>query len=319
MKNMLLPFILLLATAMSGCKPDAAPLRIVSSPWPGYEPLYLARDMGYLDEKQVVLKELPSSNVTLESFSNGSADIATLTLDETLTLLAQGKKVRILAAMDISNGADAVMAKPSVRTIADLKGKRIAITNIPLGVYMLSRTLDAAKLKANDVTVIPLPEDTHEAAYRQNKVDVAITFEPYKTKIAQAGAHVIFDSSKIPNEVFDLLLVSDETYQSRRNDLCTLTRQWFKTLEYIKTNTAEAQGRMSKRLGMDPVLYRGMMDGLKVPSREENVNLLSGKHPAILESAQKLAHVMQESGLVNVQVDPSVALAPDFLTSCLGL
>lgn len=318
MKKIILPLFLLLA-ALAGCKPEADPLRIVSSPWPGYEPLYLARDLGYLNEKQVVLKELPSANITMESFTNGSADIATLTLDEALALLAQGKKVRILAVMDVSNGADAVMAKPSVKTLADLKGKRIAITNIPLGVYMLSRTLDAAGLKAKDVTVIPLPEDTHEQAYRQNKVDVAITFEPFKTRLAQAGAHVIFDSSKIPDEVFDLLLVSEETYQSRRKDLCTLTQQWFRTLDYVKANTAEAQAKMSKRLGMDPALYQGMMDGLKVPSREENLRLLSGNNPAMLEAAKKLAKVMQDAGLINTPVDPATMMAPDFLSSCLAL
>jgi NitT/TauT family transport system substrate-binding protein len=104
--------ILLLTVSLVGCKPDAEPLRIVSSPWPGYEPLYMTRDLGYLNEKQVVLNELPSSNITYEAFSNGSADIATLTLDETLTLIAQGKKVRVLAVLDVSNGADAVMIKP---------------------------------------------------------------------------------------------------------------------------------------------------------------------------------------------------------------
>jgi hypothetical protein len=59
----------------------------------------------------VQFTELPSSNLTLEAFSNGSADIATLTLGETLTLLAQGRRLRILAVMDISNDADAVMIR----------------------------------------------------------------------------------------------------------------------------------------------------------------------------------------------------------------
>lgn len=319
MRKILLPVILLFAAILPGCKPAPDPLRIVSSPWPGYEPIYLARDLGYLNASQVVLNELPSSNITLESFSNGSADIATLTLDETLTLLSQGKKVRILAVLDVSNGADAVMAKPAVKTLADLKGKRIAIINIPLGVFMLSRTLDAAGLKAKDVTVVLLPEDVHEKAYKQNKIDVAVTFEPFKTRLAQAGAHMLFDSSKIPNEIFDLLIVSEETYQTRRKDLCHVTQQWFRTLDYVQANAKDAKDKMSKRLGMDPGLYQGMMDGLVVPARQENIRLLAGNTPAILQPAKNLAKAMLDAGLIPAAVDPSTALAPEFLPSCLDL
>lgn len=309
--------ILLLTVSLVGCKPDAEPLRIVSSPWPGYEPLYMTRDLGYLNEKQVVLNELPSSNITYEAFSNGSADIATLTLDETLTLIAQGKKVRVLAVLDVSNGADAVMIKPYIKSMADLKGKRIAIINIPLGMFMLSRTLEVAGLGTKDVSVVLLPEDKHEKAYLQNKIDVAITFEPYKTKLANLGAHVIFDSSKIPNEIFDLLVVSEETYQSRRTDLCHVTQQWFRTLEYMKQNSIDAQQRMSKRLGMDVASYQGMMDGLIVPDGSENIRLLSGANPAILQPAIKLKNTMLDAKLLSTDVNIKEALATDFLSSCL--
>lgn len=319
MKKIILPVMLLFCACLCGCKPAAEPLRIVSSPWPGFEPLYLARDLGYWDEKQAILNELPSFNIVLESFSNGSADIATITLDETLTLLSQGKKLRILAAMDVSNGADAVMAKPHVRTLADLKGKRIAVTNIPLGVFMLSRTLDAAGLQAKDVTVVVLPEDKHEKAYLQNKIDAAITFDPVRTRLAQAGAVVLFDSSRMPNEIFDLLVVTEEAYQTRQQELCHITRQWFRALDYVQANPQEAQQRMSKRMGMDPALYQGMMRGLVVPMRDENVRLLSGSNPSLLKPANNLARAMLAAKLLPAPVDLAAALAPEFISSCLDL
>jgi NitT/TauT family transport system substrate-binding protein len=201
--------------------------------------------------------------------------------------------------------------------MADLKGKRIAIINIPLGMFMLSRTLEVAGLGTKDVSVVLLPEDKHEKAYLQNKIDVAITFEPYKTKLANLGAHVIFDSSKIPNEIFDLLVVSEETYQSRRTDLCHVTQQWFRTLEYMKQNSIDAQQRMSKRLGMDVASYQGMMDGLIVPDGSENIRLLSGANPAILQPAIKLKNTMLDAKLLSTDVNIKEALATDFLSSCL--
>lgn len=308
--------LLVLVAVLAGCQPPREPLRIVSSPWPGYEPLYLARDLGYLDPSSVRLNELPSANITLESFSNGSAEIATLTLDEALSLLDEGKKLRILLVLDSSNGADAVMARPGIKTLADLKGKRIAMENITLGVYMLNRTLDAAGLQYGDVKVIPMPEDKHEKAYLQGKIDAAITMEPHKTRLARAGAHALFDSSRIPNEIFDVMVVREDVYYERREELCGIVRQWFRALDYVRVNPEEAHARMGKRLGMDRETFKAMTNGLVQPSREDNRRLLGGNPPALLASAQRLGAIMQREHLTRDAVDATLSIDPSF-QSCV--
>lgn len=309
-------FLFIVAGLVACSRPPAEPLRIVSSPWPGYEPLYLARDLGYLKDTSVRITELPSSNITIEAFSNGSADVATLTLDEVVTLLAEGRKMRLLLVMDVSNGSDAVVAKGGINSLADLKGKRLGMENIPLGVYILSRVLDVSGLKATDIEIIPLPEDKHEKAYLQGKIDAAITMEPYKTRIVKAGAHVLFDSSKIPNEIFDLVVVREDVYQARRDDLCQLVQQWFRTLDYVQANPKDAAARMGKRLGVDAETFRASMDGLKVPDRQENRRLLGGSSPGLLVPARKLVGVMQREHMIPAAVDIAATIDPGFAT-CL--
>lgn len=299
--------------ALAACTDQSRePLHVASSPWPGYEPLFLARDLGYIDNSRVRLSELPSANITMEAFRNHSIDIASLTLDEALTLLSEGRKLRILLAMDISNGADAVLARPEIRSLPDLKGKRVAITNIPLGIYMLSRTLDAAGLQSTDVKVLPMPEDAHEESYRQGSIDAAITFEPFKSRLVKAGAHVIFDSSKIPSEIFDLLLVDEKVYNTRRDELCELVRQWYRTLDYAQTHPDDAATRMGHRLGVDAREFKNMMGGLMIPTQADNARLLGGKTPAILIPARRLAEVMQREHMLSGPVDISIAIDPDF-------
>ncbi len=316
MKSLIKLALLAVAAFLAGCQPPPEPLRIVSSPWPGYEPLYLARDLGYLKETSVRVTELPSSSINLEAFINGSTDLSTLTLDETLTLLAKGQKLRILLVMDISNGADAVVAKPGIKSLSGLKGKRLGVENIPLGAYILSRILDMSGLKASDINVIPMPEDKHERAYLQDKIDAAITMEPYKTKITKAGAHVLLDSSQIPNEIFDLIVVREDVYQARRDDLCQLTRQWFQTLDYVQANQQDAYTRMGKRLGMDVEAFREAMAGLKVPSRQENQLLLGGNAPTLLVPARRLSELMQHEHMIPGPADVAGSIDPGF-ASCL--
>lgn len=292
------------------------PIRIASSPWPGYEPLYLARDLGFFEGKNVNLFELPSSDITMESFRNHSTDLATLTLDETLELIQDDVPLRILFALDISDGGDAVMATPDIKKLSDIKGKRISITNIPLGQYMLSRLLDKAGLQRSDVEVFPMA-DTHQLDfYKQGKADVVITYDPVKTKLAELGMHVIFDSSDIPNEIFDLLLVHEDIYNKRREELCDIAQQWFRTLDYIKNNKLEASQSISRRLGLKVDQYDEMMTGLIFPGRKENKKLFSGLQPAIVAPAKKLSTIMQANKQLKSNVNISTTLAPDFL-NCL--
>lgn len=308
--------LLMVLIATTGCQPPPEPLRIVSSPWPGYEPLYLARDLGYLQESSVRITELPSSNLNMEAFSNGSTDLSTLTLDETLTLLARGQKLRILLVMDVSNGADAVVAKPEIQSLMELKGKRVGMENIPLGAYILSRVLDMTGLQASDMEIIPMPEDKHEKAYQQGKIDAAITMEPYKTRLTQAGARVLLDSSRIPDEIFDLIVVREDIYQSRREELCAFARQWFRTLDYVQANQQQAYAQMGKRLGMDAEAFRSVMGGLKVPSREDNQRMLGGEIPTLLAPARRLSDIMKAGQMLPGEADIAASIDSSF-TSCM--
>ena len=284
------------------------PLRISSSPWPGYEPLYLAEALGYLKPDGVMVFELPSSDITLESFRNHSSDIATLTLDETLKLLESGVKLRVLAVLDVSNGADAVMAKPHVKTLRDLKGKRIAMLNIPLGAYMLSRTLDAAGLQRSDVQVIPSAESSHEKMYRQGKADAFITFEPFKSKLATMGAHVLFDSSRIPNEVIDLMLVHEDVYLERHDEVCAVAQQWYRTLAYMEQNPEEAAGSIAMRLGQTTAEAQAMFGGIKLVGLEESLQLITGENPGIVPVAARLNEVMLREDQMSQEADIRLAL-----------
>jgi len=316
LKKLNLFFICSLSFLLLSCsEAPREPLRIASSPWPGYEPLYLARDLGYLKEEKVELFELPSADINMESFRNHSADLSTITLDEMMALINDGINLRVVAIMDISHGGDAVLAHSSIKKLSDIKGKRIAIMNIPLGMYMLRRLLDKAGIDRKDVTVFPMSENKQIEFYKQGKADVVITFDPVKTKLEKLGAHVIFDSSQIPNEIFDIMLVHEDVFLKRRDDVCQVVNAWFKSLDYIKEQPEDAAIRMSKRLGVKPEEIPAMMEGIILPTRAENKKILGGDIPALLEPAKRLSEILVKEKMIDRIIDASVAIDTSF-TSC---
>lgn len=304
---------LLLVLLLVACSREpVAPLRLGSNPWPGYEPLYLARDLGYVDERQVRIFELPTANLAVESFRNHSSDVASVTLDEAIGMLHDGTRLRILLVLDSSHGADAVVARPEIRQLSDLKGKRIAITNIPLNMYILTRMLDAAGLSRQDVTVVPMPETRHAQYYREGAADAVITFSPFMAELLKDGAHVIFDSSKIPDEIFDVLVVHEDVYQTRRAELCNFVKQWYRTLDYMQSAPEDARRRISSRLGIDVADYPSAMAGIVIPGRADSEHLLGGAEPRVIAQAQRLMQVMLNEGLLEHPVDVSSMVDPGF-------
>ena len=215
--------------------------------------------------------------------------------------------------MDISHGGDAVMVKPGIKKLSDLKGKRISMVNIPLGLYMLNRMLDKAGLERKDVKVFPMAETQQVKFYEEKKADAFITYDPVKTQLSKLGLNVIFDSSDIPNEIFDLLVVHEDVYQKRFKDICEIGTQWFKTLSYINENSHEAAMYMGKRLGVNVDEYNEMMKGLSVPTLDENKKLLSGTTPGILLPANKLVSIMLSEKQLSKKIDPSIAIDSKFV------
>ncbi|MDH5393876.1 MAG: ABC transporter substrate-binding protein [Gammaproteobacteria bacterium] len=296
-------------------QPEQA-IRIGSSPWPGYEPLYLARELGYFDEEEITLFELPSADITMEAFRNHSVDVASLPLDGILELLNDGARLRMILIMDISNGGDAVLAHPDIKQLADIQGKRIAAVNIPLGLYMVSRLLDKAGLERKDIQLKLMSETEQQAHYSQGLADIVITYDPVKTALQKAGMKVIFDSADIPNEIFDVLVVHEEVYNNRRKAVCGVVNQWFKTLAYMQENPAAARAKMSLRLGVSETDFQNMMTGIVIPDKNEVIKMLGGETPALMPAANRLASLLHKEGLVNELVDARTAIDPDFV-SCI--
>jgi NitT/TauT family transport system substrate-binding protein len=275
--------------------------------WPGYEPLYLARSLGYYNDSTVRFHEMTTSADVLKAFRNHAIDVAALTLDEALLLIQDGIDARIVLVTDISNGADVIVAHPSIKSIRDLKGKKIGVESLALGAYVLSRALDKAGLTPGDVTVVSVAVQEHEQAYAAGKVEAVVTFEPAKTRILARGGRQIFDSSQIPNEIIDVVVVRSDILQSKAGHLKKLEDGWFKALEYLTSNPADAARRMGKREGITAAEFSEALNGMIIPDRSENRRLLAG---ALLEPATRLSTVMVQGKLLSRPVEPSRLLTP---------
>lgn len=302
-KLQILLLMLIIATIAGCTKEPQLPLRIGTNPWMGYGPLYLAREMGYFNKTSIKLVEYASATESMRSFRNGTIDAAALTLDETLQLLATNSDLKVILVMDISHGGDVILARPEIKGVKDLKNRRVGFESTALGAYMLTRALQTAGMKPSDVKTVSLELAEHESAFRAGRVDAIVTFEPVKTRLLAAGARQIFDSSQIPGEVVDVLVVRSDFAEKKPEKVQKVLEGWFKALEYMRKNQRYAAEIMAVREGISVKEFLTSLKGLRYPELKENRLMLTGESPALLPSAQRIADVMLENRLITVAPD----------------
>ncbi len=292
-----------LVWVLLGCTPEPEPpLRIGTNVWPGYEPLYLARDLGYFDTTSVRLVEYPSATEVSRAFRNGAIESAALTLDEVLSALQYGVAARVVLVMDISHGADALVARPELKELKDIKGRRVAVESGALGAYVLVRALQFAGLSPGNISVVSVPSSEHEQAYQARRVDAVVTMEPIRTRLLTQGARQLFDSSQLPGEIVDVLIVQQYYLDRHPDQVRRLIKNWFSSLKYMKEHPEDSSQRMSRRLAVSPAEVSLLFNGLRIPAVEENRSLLDDTPPGLQAPAQKLMQTLLEQRLLTKTV-----------------
>ncbi len=294
---------ILLLTAyllLGGC-PAATepPLRLGTNLWIGYEPFYLARERDALAADKVRLIEYPSSMPVIDAMRNGLIDAAALTLDESIALQQQVRDVRLVAVLDISAGADMLLAKPEIRNLADLRGQRVAVENLATGAYLLMRALQSAGLSTREVTIEPLSADQHEAVMLRGEVAAIVTYQPIASRLIGRGYQRLFDSGQIPGEIIDVLAVRERTLREQPRQLAYLLQSWRIGLQHLQRNRQQAIRQMMPRQRLSPEQIASVLNELQFPAPEQAAAML--KPGSTLTTAEsRLRQHMLQSGLLPV-------------------
>lgn len=295
--NISLFFIVLSFLFVSACTPPQQDvLRVGTNQWIGYETLYLARDLGFHNSTTIKLKELTSTTETLRAFKRGQLDVAALTLDEALFLAQTEPDLRIFLVMDISHGADKVIAIKSIQQLSDLKGKTISIERSALGAYLLHNLLEAAQLKLEDITVDSATVDQHFDRMTRGISDAVITFDPVASSLSRLGYRSIFDSSQIPNKIVDVLVTKQSVIDQQPHNISALVSAQWQSLAYIQNNPDSAYQKIASRLHIDVTDLADSYKMLKLPEQTQNQQLLSP------ENASGLAPTLSELSTVLLNI-----------------
>jgi NitT/TauT family transport system substrate-binding protein len=208
----------------------------------------------------------------------------------------------ILLVMDESNGADVLLARPGIKSLAELKGKRIAVEVSAVETYTLTRALQHAGLTVKDVTPVYLPMEKHLEAFQSGTVDAVVTYEPNRTKLLALGAVDLFNSSMIPGEIVDVLVARRDYLEKHPQRGVALRQAWFAALEQMRRSPHDSAKLMAVREQVTAEEFEASLRGIHLPDEAESRALLGGNEPKLLASAERLKTVMRDAGLLQQDI-----------------
>ena len=264
----------LVAAFISLSAQAAEPLKIGYSDWPGWVAWEVAIEKGWFKEAGVdVTFEWFDYVASMDAFAAGKLDAVAMTNGDTLVTGATGAQGVMIIVNDYSYGNDMIVARSGIKSIKDLKGKKIGVEVGFVSHLMLLNALESAGLTESDVELVNVPTNETPQVLASGDVDAIVAWQPSSGQALQQvpGSTAISTSKDAPGLIYDVLAVSPSSLASRKADWEKVAKVWYKTVAYIydEKTQAEALSIMAARVGLSADQYQPLLAGTKILSLEE--------------------------------------------------
>ncbi|KQO83538.1 putative urea ABC transporter substrate-binding protein [Rhizobium sp. Leaf262] len=256
---------------------QAAPKKDFKVAWSiyvGWMPWGYAADHGIVKkwaDKYGIKIEVTQFNDYVESmnqYTAGAYDAVTLTNMDGLSIpAAGGVDTTAVIVGDFSNGNDAVILKDKTQ-LADIKGQSVNLVEFSVSHYLLARALESIGASERDVKVVNTSDADMVAAFQTADVSSVVTWNPLVSSILEnPSAKAVFDSSKIPGEIIDLMAANTDVLADNPDFGKALAGIWYETLAVMTADSPEgkaAREEMGKASGTDLKGFEAQMAATKL-------------------------------------------------------
>ncbi|MGI8639296.1 MAG: OmpA family protein [Pyrinomonadaceae bacterium] len=302
------------------------PLVVAINTWAGHAPgivynnglepnasSFYKRNFG-MDVKFVVIED-PAAK--LAAFRKGDVDIMWDTVDnwarEASILAEQNQQAKSIIMQDWSRGGDGIVSLSSIKSIEDLKGKKIACTQFTPSHFLLLYLLSQSGLTPEDRNVIEkniiFTQDASlaAAAFRSKNVDAAVTWEPDLSGAVEARgdeAHILVSTSAATNVIADTLVARQDLIDKSPETVRDFVNGWFDGIAMMRDNPNPSNDIVGKSLKLDAETVSGMLSGLKLTPYADNAQFygLTGAKPHYETLFDTAFVIWRKKGLINKAV-----------------
>lgn len=253
---------------------------------------------------------------SINQYSAGQFDGCSMTNMDALTIpAAGGVDSTALIIGDFSNGNDGIVVKGEKKTLGDLKGQNVNLVELSVSHYLLARGLDKAGLSERDLKVVNTSDADLVAAFATSDVTSVVTWNPLLAEIeATPAVTKVFDSSQIPGEIIDLMVVNSDTLKDNPAFGKALTGAWYEIMATMSVDTPAgiaAREHMAKASGTDLAGYEAQLAATKMFYSAKDA-VAFAKSPKLPATMSKVAAFSFSHGLLGEGAQSADAIGMSF-------
>lgn len=315
-----------LLVLLTGCKPTpavnpgpAVPIRIGASYWPGQYWADIANQKGWFKEAGLQVEMVDTNADYFASFDqlvDGKLDVVAFTLFDLTLYRSRNKDVVGFLASDYSNGADALVARPGIRTVRDLTGKKIGLPKGTYLEYIWTVLLGRNDLKPEAVQIIEIPAEKAAEELRLGHVDAVLTWEPYVGEaLAQSGGTKLFDSSQIAGISWVTYAARGDFLRQHPTEIHKLMQVWQRTEEFIRREPKEAYAivaEVNHKTAAEVLAFAQLNKTLNLNENRTAFSYAAG-FDSLHGSARRMNDFQVQAGLTTQQIESPTLLDSRFV------
>jgi sulfonate transport system substrate-binding protein len=270
-RNALLALTLVLTAAVPVALAQHSPSdNVVRIGYQKYGTLVLLKARGSLEKRlaplhvEVQWTEFPAGPQLLEGLNVGSIDFGTVGEAPPIFAQAAGADLVYVGNEPAAPAAEAIIVPKNspIKSVAELKGKKVAINKGANAHYLLVKVLEKAGVRYNDIDTVFLAPADARAAFERGSVDAWAIWEPFLSAAErQTGARMLADGQgAVSNHQFFL---AARPYATKRGDVVAIILEEVATVdEWAKTKRKEAATALQPEIGLDePTLEQALSRG----------------------------------------------------------
>jgi len=201
---------------------------------------------------------------SINQYTAGKFDGCVMTNMDMLTIpAAGGVDSTALIVGDYSNGNDGIVLKGAGKKLADIKGQSVNLVELSVSHYLLARGLESVGLAERDIKVVNTSDADIVSAFATPGVTATVTWKPQLSEVtAMPKTTLVFDSSKTPGEILDLMVVNSAVLKANPKLGKALVGAWYETLTVMLAKDPKATAAleaMAKASGTDLAGFKGQL------------------------------------------------------------
>jgi NitT/TauT family transport system substrate-binding protein len=296
--------------------PEPGPIKMGIEPWLGYGLWHIAARKDLFKAQGLESVEIVNFTTDAEinaALAAGQLNCGNIATHTAMAFAAAGLPIKIVALLDVSMTADAIITDGSVGSVPELKGKQVAYEEGTTSDILLNYALSQNGMTIADIQKVPMPAADAGTALIAGQVPVAVTYEPYISlaKAQSDKVKLLYSAGENPGLISDVFIAREEFISEKPGQIVALLKAWQAALDAYNADPNEGRTIIAEAVGAKPEELATAFEGVKYFSLAENKSQFGGDF--LNKVVPEVEAAATKAGLLTKDIDLAMLMDSRFI------